>query len=127
MPSFEINKTDKDIVNILPKYENRFIVKKDNNIAKLYFDYDDKTRLEIKSTNYAYQSSLPLTSQSEISIDYISLINDDNRKITINDIITGSFIVDGTNIGIIKNINKDENKITIELIYSTQKVLWGSF
>lgn len=132
MPSIKVHKTEEEVLNILKKVEDRFLIKKDgHNVAKLYFDYDENTRLEIKSTHHVYHSRRPLISSSgsiTLNTTNLSVYGDQSN---VDDIFTGSLVSDGSNIGVISEITHDSinntDEATIVLIYSPQTILWHDY
>ena len=131
MKPLSFNKTDKDVLDILKKIENRLIIKKNNKqTAKIYFDYDKDTRLEIISTHNVYHCNVPFTGDNEILVntDNLSVFGDPNNE---DDIYVGSLVsdksdnLDKTNIGVISKI--EGNKVTITLIYSPHTITWNDY
>lgn len=125
MSSFKINKTEQNVLDILNKIENRLIVKKENNVARLFFDYDEDTRLEIKSINTTYHSNVSLnTSSDTVTINKNSLSVYGNIE-DINNINLGLLVSDGSNIGIISGIENDN--VTVTMIYKPQTITWNEY
>ncbi len=131
MQSIDFLKTDnKDILSILKKIENRFIIEKDNDVSgRIFFDYDGEHRLEIKSKAVIYNApSLNVTLvPSNLSI------YGDSQPVTENNLILGSLISDGNNIGIINNLEekivngKNVKALNINIIYATTPVIWHDY
>lgn len=125
MSSFKINKTEQNVLDVLNKIENRLIVKKENNVARLFFDYDEDTRLEIKSINTTYHSNVSLnTSSDTITINKNSLSVYGNIE-NANNVNLGLLVSDGSNIGIISGIENDN--VTITMIYKPQTITWNEY
>ena len=125
MSSFKINKTEQNVLDVLNKIENRLIVKKENNVARLFFDYDEDTRLEIKSINTTYHSNVSLnTSFDTITINKNSLSVYGNIE-DINNVNLGLLVSDGSNIGIISGIENDN--VTVTMIYKPQTITWNEY
>lgn len=125
MSSFKINKTEQNVLDVLNKIENRLIVKKENNVARLFFDYDEDTRLEIKSINTTYHSNVSLnTSSDTVTINKNSLSVYGNIE-DINNINLGLLVSDGSNIGIISGIENDN--VTVTMIYKPQTITWNEY
>lgn len=124
------NETNKDIISILKKVEDRLIVHNnyDNN-ATLYFDYDKDTRLEIRSLQYAYKSKSELNAEVgnsvKINVGSLEMIGNANN----DNIYKGSLVTDGTNIGIITNTVKENSilKAIIHIIYKTHFLEWNDY
>lgn len=131
MKALTLNKTNQEILDILKPIENRLIIKKNNKqTAKMYFDYDKDTRLEIISTHYIYESKQPLKEKGEtiVSSNNLSVYGDPTNK---DDIHLGLLVSDKglvpnkTRIGVITNINEEE--ITIVTIYASHTIEWNEF
>lgn len=125
MSSFKINKTEQNVLDVLNKIENRLIVKKENNVARLFFDYDEDTRLEIKSINTTYHSNVSLNTSSDtitINKNSLSVYGDIENA---NNVNLGLLVSDGSNIGIISGIENDN--ITITMIYKPQTITWNEY
>lgn len=125
MSSFKINKTEQNVLDVLNKIENRLIVKKENNVARLFFDYDEDTRLEIKSINTTYHSNVSLNTSSDtitINKNSLSVYGDIENA---NNVNLGLLVSDGSNIGIISGIENDN--VTITMIYKPQTITWNEY
>ena len=130
MSEFKVAKTKKDISEIIDKIENRLIIKKVNDIkGKLFFEYDNKTRLEISNTNNAYFSKTKFTDDNtKILIDNIVNLNDANNinAISINkdNLELNVLIYDGENIGVVTEYDETTNMINIVRIYQPKSLTW---
>ena len=127
MNAIDFLKTDNnEIISILKKIENRFIIEKDNDVScRIFFDYDKDHRIEIKSKSVIYH----------IKKENLTILNDklypdnleiygDNTVVNENNLILGSLISDGSNIGIINKIEKNTKVLDISVIYASTPVVW---
>ena len=128
MNPLEFIKTKEDILSILEKIENRIIIQKDNEkYAKIYVDYDDDTRLEIKSTVIAYKTDAKLSGLTEIGFDYIHQYGNESLKVSADNVALGSLISDGKNIGLISSVTSDNQRVKFNLIYSEKTINWNDY
>lgn len=128
MNPLEFIKTKEDILSILKKIENRIIIQKDNEkYAKIYVDYDDDTRLEIKSTVIAYKTDAKLSGFTEIGFDYIHQYGNESLKVSADNVALGSLISDGKNIGLISSVTSDNRRVKFNLIYSEKTITWNDY
>lgn len=120
---------DSKVLDIIKKIENRIIIEKDNDVSgRLFFDYDDNHRIEIKSKNIIYHTTSLKT--DKIYIENITIYGT-NTIVTENNLILGSLISDDKNIGIITDIKEADTtgkkSVNIVKIYSTVPLMWKDY
>ena len=134
MPKFKVAKTPLNItdVKLAQLQEDRLIIKKDSDtFGRIYFDYDENTRIEIRSLNVAYCSELTLN-KNESNIHKTNLYeygNDNNSDLNLDDIFIGSIVVDANseNIGIIVSKDYSTNLFKVKTMYSKSYLMWNDY
>ena len=134
MPNISFAKTEKDLSEILTKIEDRLIVKKDSNTkGRIFYEWDNSTRLEISALELSYYSKATLnpTSGNTVNVAKSNVVtladfNEDGSGSTqATDILMNSLIYDGTNIGII--IGENTSNITVFVIYKPTPLQWNDY
>lgn len=132
MNAIDFLKTDNnEIINILKKIENRFIIEKDNDVSgRIFFDYDGEHRIEIKSKTVIYNAP---SLNTILTPTNLSVYGDSSIIVNENNLIFGSLISDGKNIGIINSIEEkiingvNTKTLNISIIYAAAPVVWNDY
>ena len=134
MPKIKVAKTPLNItdVKLAQLQEDRLIIKKDSDtFGRIYFDYNDETRIEIRSLNVAYRSDLTLNhDESDLHINNLHEYgSDENSIVNFDNIFIGSLVVDAIseNIGIIVYKDNDRKKVKVKTMYSKTYLTWNDY
>lgn len=138
MPQFKVAKTD-NINKLNDKQLNEdklYIYKETNAFGRLFYDFDENTRIEIGSSDNIYHCVDKLNNDVEIidinklrkylASDELSIVNVD--EIQINSLVTNFKSL--YNIRDIKKINNENNtkvEITLRKIYTQQDLTWNDY
>lgn len=136
MPQIKFAKTDN--INIFDKKstiiteDKLYICKENKNFGRIFYDYDDNTRIEIGSLNHTYTCVRPLINDIENvkSSDlrkYISPTNSHMSVARCNEIQLNSLVTSDKTIYCIKNIDYDKQIITLIKIYKQQDLKWNDY
>ena len=136
MPQFKVAKTDnKDKLNNNSFTEDKlYIYKETNKLGRLFYDFDDNTRIELGHLNEVYE----ITRELPDNVSYISIIsirkfdNDDSgnsvgRSVNIDEIQINSIVTNRKSIYYITGIDKNTGRLYLRKIYTPEKLTWTDY
>lgn len=133
MPQIKFAKTE-NIENLKDKEkveDKLYIIKQTNNRGKIYYDFDNETRIEIESDTYVYLTDYALPSETtSISTNIIHrFINNEKQDVTAKDIKINELIMDYTssNIYTIIDIDLDNNVLQIKKLFTQHPLKWNDY
>lgn len=138
MPEIQFYKT-KNINKILStkKEDSLFIVKGNGNSAKIYYDYDDETRLEIGSIDSVLYTNLSLNEKTEnVNINNFFTYKANGDKAIIANPYLGIeenklVFTANQSLYVIKKINittpSNDSTVTLAKLYQQEKPKWNEY
>ena len=135
MPQFRVAKT-KNINTLKNKSsveDKLYILKVNDTVGKIYYDYDNDTRLEFEPSTDIYYCKLNLTdSVATIDIKNIKSIRIDESGVTYENINldklqSNLFILTDDSIYNIRTVDLTKNQVIAIKVYSPQPLVWNDY
>lgn len=132
MPQFKIAKSDSKskIENNAKTEDKLYIYKETNKIGRIFFNFDDNTRIEIGSLDNIYNTTSNLTKDVEtLNVSYIKKYNANNTlsTVSIDEVQINSFVTNNKSLYNIRDINRSTKVLTLRKVYSQQDLTWNDY
>lgn len=136
MPQFKVAKTDDiKILNNKEMVEDKlYIYKETNKMGRLFYDYDDGTRIEIGSFNNTYRcidNTLDELNDAIyiVNIDKLRKYKTDGGATTVNidEIQVNSLIITNKALYIIMTVNREIKEITMMRLHMQDNLKWNDY
>lgn len=132
MPQFKVAKSDdiNKIQNNAKTEDKLYIYKETNKIGRIFFNFDENTRIEIGSLDNIYNTTSNLTNDVEtLNISAIKKYNANNTLSTvdINEVQINSFVTNNKSLYNIRGINRSTKVLTLRRVYTQQDLTWNDY
>lgn len=135
MPQFKVAKTD-DIIKIQNDLstdnklieDKLYIYKESNKYGRLFFIFDDNTKIEIGSLENIFTTTLQLTQElEEVSVNDIRKYNSDETQtqVNIDDIQINAFVTNNKALYNVRYIDTENNSLILRRVYAQQDLKWN--
>lgn len=131
MPQFKVAKTDvkSKLTNKARKEDTLYLYKETNKIGRLYYDFDDGTRIEIGALENVY-SYIGTSTSDTITTNISNLrkyLASTLSTVDINELQINSFVTSSKSLYNIREINRSAKTVTLRKIYSQQDLTWHDY
>lgn len=132
MPQFKVAKTDNKtkIENNAKTEDKLYIYKETNKFGRIFFNFDENTRIEIGSLDNIYTTTSNLTKDIEtLNINYLKKYNSTDTLSTVNidEVQINSFVTNNKSLYNIRDINRNTKILTLRKVYTQQDLTWNDY
>lgn len=132
MPQFKVAKTDNKtkIENNVKTEDKLYIYKETNKFGRIFFNFDENTRIEIGSLDNIYTTTSNLTKDIEtLNINYLKKYNSTDTLSTVNidEVQINSFVTNNKSLYNIRDINRNTKILTLRKVYTQQDLTWNDY
>lgn len=132
MPQFKVAKTDNKtkIENNAKTEDKLYIYKETNKFGRIFFNFDENTRIEIGSLDNIYTTTSNLTKDIEtLNINYLKKYNstDTLSTVSIDEVQINSFVTNNKSLYNIRDINRNTKILTLRRVYTQQDLTWNDY
>lgn len=132
MPQFKVAKTDNKtkIENNVKTEDKLYIYKETNKFGRIFFNFDENTRIEIGSLDNIYTTTSNLTKDIEtLNINYLKKYNSTDTLSTVNidEVQINSFVTNNKSLYNIRDINRNTKFLTLRKVYTQQDLTWNDY
>lgn len=132
MPQFKVAKTDNKtkIENNAKTEDKLYIYKETNKFGRIFFNFDENTRIEIGSLDNIYTTTSNLTKDIEtLNINYLKKYNSTDTLSTVNidEVQINSFVTNNKSLYNIRDIDRNTKILTLRKVYTQQDLTWNDY
>ena len=132
MPQFKVAKTDNKtkIENNAKTEDKLYIYKETNKFGRIFYNFDENTRIEIGSLDNIYTTTSNLTKDIEtLNINYLKKYNstDTLSTVSIDEVQINSFVTNNKSLYNIRDIDRNTKILTLRKVYTQQDLTWNDY
>ena len=132
MPRFKVAKSDnKTKIENNEKTEDKlYIYKETNKLGRLFFNYDENTRIEIGALDNVYTTNSDLINDVEIlNVNYLKKYGatDTLNNVSIDEVQVNSLVTNNKSLYNIRVIDRSTKNLTLRKIYEQQDLAWNDY
>ena len=132
MPQFKVAKTDNKtkIENNAKTEDKLYIYKETNKFGRIFYNFDENTRIEIGSLDNIYTTTSNLTKDIEtLNINYLKKYNSTDTLSTVNidEVQINSFVTNNKSLYNIRDIDRNTKILTLRKVYTQQDLTWNDY